>query len=227
MADTKSKLRKRKVLGYQLMVLVVLILGFLAGNYYFKEKLHVVMKAPDFTLNDQNNKKFSNKELLGKVYVVEFFYARCPTICPVMNSNLKFVEKEINSNDFGIVSISIDPENDTPEFLKEHAKRMGVTNPNWHFLTGNRDYIGNVANEFDIYVGKNESQAESLNHSGMLALVDKKGNVRCRLGEDGMPILYYSGLNYEDAEGKKPKLDGRFQPDRKILIEDVKKLLKE
>ena len=56
--------------------------------------------------------------MLGKVYVVEFFYARCPTICPVMNNNLKFVDKEINSPDFGIISISIDPTNDTPEFLK-------------------------------------------------------------------------------------------------------------
>ena len=61
----------------------------------------------------------------------------------------------------------------------------------------------------------------------MLALVDKEGNVRCRFDKNGMPILYYSGLNYEDAEGKNAKLDGKFQPDRKLLIEDIKKLLEE
>lgn len=144
-----------------------------------------------------------------------------------MNNNLKFVDKEINSPDFGIISISIDPTNDTPEFLKNHAKKLGVTNPNWHFLTGDREYIGKVANEFDIFVGEKDDQAESLNHSGMIALVDKEGNVRCRFGKDGMPILYYSGLNYEDENGKNPKLDGKFQPDRKLLIEDIKKLLEE
>lgn len=225
--QTKPKFGMNKMLVYQMMALVFVVLAFLIGYSYFKKSLHTVMKAPDFELMDQNNRKVSNKNMLGKVYLVEFFYARCPTICPVMNSNLKFVDKQVNNPDFGIISISIDPQNDTPEFLKEHAKRMGVTNPNWHFLTGDRDYIGKIANEFDIYVGDKKDQAESLNHSGMLALVDKKGNVRCRFGEDGLPILYYSGLNYEDEQGTRPKLNGKYHPDRKILIEDIKKLLEE
>ena len=63
-----------------------------------------------------------------------------------MNNNLKIVDKEINSPDFGIISISIDPTNDTPEFLKNHRQKLGVTNPNWHFLTGDREYIGKVTN---------------------------------------------------------------------------------
>lgn len=229
MKDTKnpSKFGMNKMLIYQLIGLLVIIVAIFIGNSYFKKSLHTVMKAPDFVLTNQNNKKISNKDMLGKVYVVEFFFAKCPTICPVMNNNLKFVDKEINNPDFRIISISIDPENDTPEFLKEHAKRLGITNPNWHFLTGDREYIDNIANEFDIFVGNKDDQAESLNHSGMIALVDKEGNVRCRFGKDGMPILYYSGLNYEDADGKNPKLDGKFQPDRKLLIEDIKKLLEE
>ena len=222
-----SKFGMNKMLIYQLIGLLVIVLAIFIGSSYFKKSLHTVMKAPDFLLTDQNNKKISNKVMLGKVYVVEFFYARCPTICPVMNNNLKFVDKEINSPDFGIISISIDPTNDTPEFLKNHAKKLGVTNPNWHFLTGDREYIGKVANEFEIFVGEKDDQAESLNHSGMIALVDKEGNVRCRFGKDGIPILYYSGLNYEDENGKNPKLDGKFQPDRKLLIEDIKKLLEE
>ena len=222
-----SKFGMNKMLIYQLIGLLVIVLALFIGNSYFKKSLHTVMKAPDFLLTDQNNKKISNKDILGKVYVVEFFYARWPTIWPVMNNNLKFVDKEINNPDFGIISISIDPTNDTPEFLKNHAKKLGVTNPNWHFLTGDREYIGKVANEFDIFVGDKDDQAESLNHSGMIALVDKEGNVRCRFGKDGLPILYYSGLNYEDENGKNPKLDGKFQPDRKLLIEDIKKLLEE
>ena len=216
-----------KMLVYQMIALAAIVLSFVAGNYFFKKSLHTVMKAPNFELIDQNNRRISNTDMLGKVYVVEFFYARCPTICPIMNNNLKLVDQAINSKDFGIISISIDPENDTPEFLKAHAKKLGVTNPNWHFLTGNRDYIGDLANEFDIYVGDKDDQSESLNHSGMLALVDKEGNVRCRFGKDGMPILYYSGLNYDDQEGKNASLKGKYQPDRKLLIEDIQKLLEE
>ena len=85
-----------------------------------------------------------------------------------MNSNMRAIEDEINNPDFGIISISIDPENDTPELLKQHAKRIGVKSPNWHFLTGNRDYIGKVADQFDIYVGDKEDEGENLNHSGMI-----------------------------------------------------------
>lgn len=185
------------------------------------------MKVPDFELTDQNNKKITNKDMLGKVYLVEFFFSKCPTICPVMNTNMRFIEDEINSPDFGIISISIDPENDTPELLKQHAKKIGAKSPNWHFLTGNRDYIGNLADQFDIYVGDKEDESENLNHSGMIALVDQEGNIRCRYNKENMPILYYSGLNYEDKEGTLPKLNGKYHPDREILIEDIKKLLKD
>lgn len=220
-----NKSAKRKVI-IPLAIIALLFLGIGVGMNYFKKSLYTVMKVPNFELTDQNNKKITNKDMLGKVYLVEFFFSRCPTICPVMNSNMRAIEDEINNPDFGIISISIDPENDTPELLKQHAKRIGVKSPNWHFLTGNRDYIGKVADQFNIYVGDKEDEGENLNHSGMIALVDQEGNIRCRYNKDNMPILYYSGLNYEDAEGKVPKLTGKYHPDREILIEDIKKLLK-
>jgi len=206
-------------------VCVLLIVGIGLGMSYFRNNLYTVMKVPDFELTDQNGKKITNKDMLGKVYLVEFFFSRCPTICPVMNTNMRFIEDEINSPKFGIVSISIDPENDTPEMLKAHAQRIGVKSPNWHFLTGDRSYIGNLADEFDIYVGDEEDEGENLNHSGMIALVDKDGNIRCRYNKENMPILYYSGLNYEDPEGTVPKLNGKYHPDREMLIEDIRKLL--
>ncbi|WP_139785344.1 SCO family protein [Chryseobacterium phocaeense] len=209
-----------------IVIFALLFLGIGVGMGYFKKNLYTVMKVPDFELTDQNNKKITNKDMLGKVYLVEFFFSRCPTICPVMNRNMRFIEDEINSPEFGIISISIDPENDTPAALKEHARMVGAKSPDWHFLTGDRDYIGKLADQFNIYVGDKEDDSESLNHSGMIALVDKEGNIRCRYNKDHMPILYYSGLNYEDPEGKTPKLTGKYHPDREILIEDIKKLLK-
>lgn len=216
---------KRKII-VPIVIFALLFLGIGVGMGYFKKNLYTVMKVPDFELTDQNNRKITNKDMLGKVYLVEFFFSRCPTICPVMNRNMRFIEEEVNSPDFGIISISIDPENDTPEALKQHARSVGAKSPDWHFLTGDRDYIGKLADQFNIYVGDKEDESESLNHSGMIALVDKEGNIRCRYNKDNMPILYYSGLNYEDPEGKTPKLNGKYHPDREILIEDIKKLLK-
>ena len=226
MSKTKSQNSSKRKIIFPVVIIILLFLGIGLGISYFKNNLFTVMKVPDFELTDQNRKKITNKDMLGKVYLVEFFFSTCPTICPVMNTNMRAVEEKINDPNFGIISISIDPDNDTPEKLKQHAQRIGVKSPNWHFLTGNRTYIGNLADEFDIYVGNQEDESENLNHSGMIALVDKDGNIRCRFDKNNKPILYYSGLNYEDKEGTNPKLNGKFHPDREYLIEDIKKLLK-
>lgn len=206
-------------------VIAIIFLGVGIGTSYFKSSLYTVMKVPDFELTDQNHQKITRNDMLGKVYLVEFFFSQCPTICPVMNTNMKAIENAVNRPDFGIISISIDPENDTPETLKQHAQRLGVSSPNWHFLTGDRAYVGRLADEFNIYVGDQEDKGESLNHSGMIALVDQEGNIRCRYNDQNMPILYYSGLNYEDPEGKVASLTGMYHPDREKLIEDIRKLL--
>lgn len=223
--NKKKKDSSKNKIIFPVLVFGILFLVIGVGISYFKENLYTVMKVSDFELTDQNSKKISSKDMLGKVYLVEFFYSRCPTICPVMNRNMKYIQDNINNPDFGIISISIDPENDTPEVLKNHAKMVGAVSSNWHFLTGNRDYIGSIADKFNIYVGDKEDNAESLNHSGMIALVDKEGNLRCRFGENNIPILYYSGLNYEDPDGKIPNLKGQYHPDREKLIQDIRKLL--
>ena len=222
----KQKAFQKSKLILPIIVFAVLFLVIGIGMSYFKKSLYTIMKVPEFSLTDQNSRKITNKDMLGKVYLVEFFYSRCPTICPVMNSNMKYIDEQINDPDFGIISISIDPNNDTPEVLKNHAKMIGAKSPNWHFLSGDRDYIGKLADMFDIYVGDKEDDSESLNHSGMIALVDKEGNLRCRFDENNMPVLYYSGLNYEDKAGTKTSLRGKYHPDREKLIEDIRKLLK-
>ncbi|MDR2235945.1 MAG: SCO family protein [Chryseobacterium sp.] len=224
--NKKQEVKSKTKVIIPIAVMALLFIGIGVGMGYFKKNLYTVMKVPDFELTDQNSKNITNKDMLGKVYLVEFFFSKCPTICPVMNRNMRAIEDEVNSPEFGIISISIDPDNDTPEALKQHARMVGAKSPNWHFLTGNRDYIGQLADQFNIYVGDKEDESESLNHSGMIALVDQEGNIRCRYNKDNMPILYYSGLNYEDPEGKTPRLNGQYHPDREILIEDIKKLLK-
>lgn len=162
-----------------------------------EDKLIKIGPAPRFELINQDNKKINNDTYKGKVYVLEFFFVSCPTICPKMNESMLLIEKKFFGNpNFGIASITIDPDNDTAEVLKDHAKLLGVRSSNWHFLTGKKDYIFNLANKgFNLYAGQNNKVAGGFEHSGLFALIDKNGNIRCRNDEFGNPILYYDGLD--------------------------------
>jgi protein SCO1/2 len=159
-------------------------------------KLVKIGPAPKFELIDQNNLKITNAQYEGKVYVLEFFFSSCPTICPQMNKNMIIIQNHFFGNpNFGIASITIDPERDTPKVLKEHAEVLGVTSSNWHFLTGDKKYIFDLANKgFNLYAGENSKVNGGFEHSGLFALIDKKGNIRCRRDKYGNPILYYDGL---------------------------------
>ena len=116
-------------------------------------------KAPDFILTNQDSILISNEDLNDKVYVLEFFFTRCPDICIEMNSNMKLLDEKFgDSDEFGIVSITIDPDNDNPSTLKEYSEALDVKSQNWHFLTGEKDYIYDLANNgFNIYANQNAS----------------------------------------------------------------------
>ncbi len=194
-----------------------------------KSDLAEIGPAPSFELTEQNGKAITDKDYKGKVYVVEFFFSTCPTICPVMNQNMLKLQKQFYGNPkFGIASITINPDYDTPQVLKEHAEQLGVKHYNWHFLTGDRDYIYQLAEKgFNLYAGQNENAPGGFEHSGYLALVDKNGTIRSRYDENGNPIIYYSGLNYLDKEGLEEDLEGTYTPQVDALIEDIEKLLEE
>lgn len=152
--------------------------------------------APKFDLLNQDNVKVTNETYKGKVYVLEFFFSTCPTICPKMNQSMLVIEKMFFGNpNFGIVSITIDPEHDTQAVLKSHRELLGVKSSNWNFLTGDKKYIFDLANKgFNLYAGENKKVTGGFEHSGLFALIDKKGNIRCRKDNYGNPILYYDGL---------------------------------
>jgi protein SCO1 len=161
--------------------------------------LHLVGPAPKFELIDQNSKEISNLDYLGKVYVVEFFFTTCPSICPRMNKNMIEIQNKFFGNpNFAIASISINPEYDTADVLKKHALILGAKSTNWHFLTGDKNYIYNISNKgFNLYAGENPKISGGFEHSGLFALVDKKGNIRCRKDDFGNPTVYYDGLEQE------------------------------
>ena len=177
-------------------------------------KLIKIGAVPKFELMNQDNVKVTNDTYKGKVFVLEFFFSTCPTICPKMNESMLIIEKKFFGNpNFGIVSITIDPKHDTAEVLKAHAKLLGVKSTNWNFLTGDKDYIFNLANKgFNLYAGENKKVAGGFEHSGLFALIDKDGNIRCRKDQYGNPILYYDGL---DKKGVRD-----IQQDINILLEE-------
>ena len=197
---------------------IVLIFGIWAVPKiiakFQKSDLVEIGPVPVFKLTNQDDKSISDKDYLGKVYVVEFFFSTCPTICPKMNQSMLQLQEEFYGNpNFGIASITIDPAKDTPQVLKEHANLLGVKHYNWHFLTGDKEYIYSLANKgFNLYAGENNKVAGGFEHSGLFALVDKNGKIRCRKDAQGNPILYYDGLEASGVEAIK---------------EDIKKLLDE
>jgi protein SCO1 len=164
-----------------------------------KSDLHTIGKAPEFSLTNQKGETITNDSYKGKVFVLEFFFSTCPTICPIMNKNMKFVQESFASNaNFGIASITINPETDTPEALKKHAEDIGAVGMNWNFLTGDQKKIFEIAQKgFNMYVGQNKKVAGGFEHSGLFALIDKEGNIRCRKDNFGNPIVYYDGLQEE------------------------------
>jgi len=176
-------------------------------------------RVPEFTFLNQDSLFISNEDFNNKVYVVEFFFTSCPSICPIMNKNMKKIETQFGSRaDFGIASISIDPEHDTPAVLKEYAEGYEVFSQNWHFLTGKKEEIYQLANQgFNIFASVNPRVAGGFEHQGYFALIDKDGYIRSRTDRFDNPIVYYMGIDQEDVEVQEVDL----------LMEDIEKLLKE
>jgi protein SCO1/2 len=182
-------------------------------------------KVPEFSFTNQNGNTITNKDYEGKVYLVEFFFTTCPTICPRMNSNLIQIQNNFEGIDnFGVASFTINPNYDTPEVLKAYAEKYGITNPNWHLMTGEQNAIYKLANEgFNLYTAEDESVEGGFEHSGNFALIDKNGFIRSRFDSYGNPMIFYNGIISEqqqyDEDGMKEEIS--------LLKEDIAKLLKE
>ncbi len=195
------------------------------SDLQFIEINEVRKKVPEFSFTDQNGNTVSNKDYEGKVYVLEFFFTTCPSICPKMNANMVEIQNAFsNEKDFGIASFSITPHIDTPEVLKTYADSNGITSPNWHLMTGDVDEIYKLANEgFYLYTAKDESVDGGFEHSGNFALIDKNGFIRSRSDVQGSPIIYYNGMISEEEKVDEEGMEQQIT----WLKQDIAKLLKE
>lgn len=195
---------------------IVLIFGIWAVpkiiDKFAAPDMAVIGEVPAFSFTDQHGETITNETYKGKVYVAEFFFSTCTTICPIMNKNMITIQNEFYGNpNFAIASFSINPATDTPEVLAKYAKEVGVTSPNWHLLTGQKDEIFKLANKgFNLYVGDAPEAKDNFQHSGYFALVDQNGMIRSRKDEFGNPIIYYNGLDKKELQK---------------LKEDIRKLL--
>ncbi|PKA97539.1 protein SCO1/2 [Flavobacteriaceae bacterium MAR_2009_75] len=182
-------------------------------------------RVPSFEFYNQDSLVISDADYRGKVFVVDFFFTSCPSICPLMTENLVALQNEFkDEDDFGIASFSITPHVDTPSALKAYAEKNGVTHLDWHLMTGNRDKIYQLANKgFNIFAAEKSDAPGGFEHSGLFALIDKNGYLRSRVDDFGNPIIYYRGAitekQGENDHGEKEQIS--------ILKEDIKKLLEE
>jgi protein SCO1/2 len=140
-------------------------------------------------MTDSTGHAFASSALAGKVWVVDFIYANCPAECPMMSSKMHVVAKRVQGqDDVKLVSISVDPERDTPAVLNEFAKRYGGATDQWTFLTGSPATVHLIAYK-TFHVGDVLGKIE---HSTKFMLVDKQGKIRgyySTTDEEGIPAM--------------------------------------
>ena len=158
----------------------------------------------DFKFVDQDSNYVTNNTFKGQIYVADFFFTTCPTICPVMQSNMLKVYKKYEDNpQVAFISYSIDPTYDTVPVLKDYAERLGINSKKWHLVTGDRDKIYDLGQHSYMVTAQSDSTVEGgYLHSGAFLLVDKQRRIR--------------GL-----------YDGTKNDDISQLTEDIGRLLKE
>ena len=141
-----------------------------------KEKLTIGAAIPNFELTDQQGHTVRLADLKGKALVIDFIYTRCPLpdICPRLSANFATIQKHLEThlaNDLALLSITVDPDYDTPAVLAEYAQRWGARSPGWRFLTGDVSKIAAVLGE--VYW----TDEGSIGHNSTTAVIDRNGKL--------------------------------------------------
>ena len=157
-----------------------------------------------FQFVDQDSALITNETFSGKIYVADFFFTSCRTICPIMKTQmLRVYEATQQMPDVLIVSHTIDPDYDTVALLRDFAQRLGVASSKWHFVTGEKDSIYKIAQtSYFATAMEDKTEPDGFIHSGAFLLIDKKQRIR-------------------------GKYDGTKEEDVNRLIADIKKLKRE
>jgi protein SCO1 len=138
----------------------------------------VLGTVPDFRLVDQSGAPFGPDRLTGRVWIADFLFTRCPDVCPRMTERLVKVQRALGDR-VDIVSISVDPEYDTPGRLADFAGAHGAGSPRWHFLTGDSGRLqDSVLRGFNVAFSRESDDIATLTHGVHVVLVDGRGRIR-------------------------------------------------
>ncbi|OKL40129.1 SCO family protein [Pontibacter flavimaris] len=148
-------------------------------------------QIPDFAFVDQDSQRVTQETVAGKVYVTDFFFTSCPTICPKMKTQMLRVYEAYKDNpNVVLLSHSIDPAHDTVAVLKDYADRLGVETAKWHLLTGDKDSIYTMAEAYLAAAQEDEGAEGGFSHSGDFYLIDQQRRIRG----------HYNGTEEEDVD---------------------------
>jgi len=138
----------------------------------------VLGTVPDFRLFDQSGAPFGPDRLAGRVWIADFVFTRCPDVCPRITERLVKVQRALGGR-VDLVSVSVDPEYDTPERLAAFARSNGAAAPRWHFLTGDSQHIQQaVLRGFNVAFSRESEDIATLTHGVHVILVDGRGRIR-------------------------------------------------
>mgnify|MGYP001161909759 CR=1 FL=1 len=176
----------RKTIFY-VVFFTVLVLGFYVALTrtipdFGTVKLPVLSYVQPFSFTNQDGRTVTEADIKGKVYVTEYFFTTCGSICPIMNTNMRDIYEAYKHEDgFRILSHTCDPDVDNPQRLKQYADSLQVNTDRWWFLTGRKDSLYNMARNSYLLDDPNnnlQSIEEQFLHTQFFALVDKNGRVR-------------------------------------------------
>lgn len=160
---------------------VIAMVSFVASGMWRREpqrrELDRLFEVPQFKLVDQNDKSFTKKDVLGKVWIADFVFTQCAGPCPMMTQAMVELQKELGGSPIQFVSISVDPTHDTPAVLKKYAAAMKADEKNWTFATGEPKEIFGLAAGMKIAASAADAE-NSIIHSEKFILVDEKGWIR-------------------------------------------------
>lgn len=162
----------------------ILLLALISGPAYahdapHDERLPMMGAAPNFTLISQDHKPVSLHDFRGKVVAVSFIYTYCTDVCPMLTAHMASVQEKLGSafgSQIAFVSITVDPERDTPDVLKEYAQNFGADLKGWSFLTGDPATVHEVGQKYGV-IAKKAANGD-VDHTLLTSLVDPNGILR-------------------------------------------------
>jgi protein SCO1/2 len=151
---------------------------------------------PDFSFVNQSGDTITQEDYRENVYVANFIFTTCPTICPVMTFQMRRIQQKFETfPNFKMLSHSVNPDYDTPEILLEYANKMEADTNNWNFVTGTKESIYAMAPYYFVSAMQDDLADGGFLHSEYFVLVDKEGRIRARDDDDGNNMGVYDGTS--------------------------------